>query len=112
MRRLLGVSKRPGSRHDDNKGEWNGRVDYLECQMRQIADEQMALMNRQAKILESLVSQTEMRLKAELTVMEENFSLLRDGLLEEVKGTKIMNQNVTIALQELKNLMSVTSSID
>ena len=113
MRRLLGASShRLGSHYDENKGEWNGRIDYLESHMRRIATEQMAVVNRQAKSLENLVNQTEMRLKTELTVLEDHFSALRDVLLSEVTRTQKTNEFVTMSVQELKNMMSAASSTE
>jgi hypothetical protein len=109
MLHLLGVSRNPDHCNKDDD-QWNGRVNYLEREMRSIAEDQRILAGQQVKTMENLVNQTELRLKAELEAMEDNFVTLREALLHEVKGTKRTNQYVTIAVQELKNLMSTAAS--
>lgn len=112
MLRLLGVPSDPNDPHyqgSDDHG-WNGKVHYLQKEMKRIADEHRALANQQARIMEHLVTQTEVRLKAEFELLEDSFVVLRDSLLVEMKGTKQTNQFVTSAVQELKHLMSVASS--
>lgn len=108
MLRILGVSR--GSDTHENKSQWNGRVDYLESQMRRIAAEQKSEMNQQVKTVENFVHQSEMRLKADLELMEDNFSLLREALVDEFKNSKQTNQFVSDAVRELKNMMSTATS--
>lgn len=112
MLRLLGVSSDPDAtgRTKDVVDEWNGRVFHLEREMRRIADHQKTLSSQQARTMENLVSQAESRLKAELESLEDNLIMLREGLLQEVKGTKRTNQYVTFAVQELKQLLISSSS--
>ena len=109
MLRLLGVSRDPDQYNTDDSG-WNGKVNYLEQEMRRIADDQRVISAQQEKMMENLVNQTELRLKAELQSMEDSLDTLREALLHEFKGTKRTNQYVTIAVQELKNLMSTAAS--
>jgi Tfp pilus assembly protein PilV len=110
MLRLLGVNQHhePSKRNDTE--EWNGRANYLERQMKRIANDQRVLAGQQAKTMETLVTQTEIRLKAELENLEDNFIILRESLLHEVKGTKRTNQFVTIAVQELKTMLVSAST--
>ena len=111
--RLLGTSR--DGRLDDRvkkhyTDEWNGRVHYLQREMERIADEQAAQTAEQAKSVENLVNMSESRLWTQLSVLEEDFRALKNSLMDEVKGTKQTNANVTVAVEELKTLISMAAS--
>lgn len=94
--------------NDDS--EWNGRVHYLKSEMKRIADEQKLQSKQQAKAMEALVNQTEFRVKAELEVMEDNFMNIRSALVDEVRISRRLNQQVQIAIEELRHLITIASS--
>lgn len=113
--RLLGASR--GSRLDPNapskngeEDDWNGRAHYLRREMARIAEEQASQAAEQFKSMENHVNSSESRLWTQLTVLEEDFRALKNCLLDEVKGTKATNANVTIAVEELKTLISMAAS--
>jgi hypothetical protein len=112
MLRLLGASSESGV--DSNLAkpdeEWNGRVNYLQREMTRIAEEQTALAVDLSRSTENLVNVSESRLRAELSIIENNFRSLKQSLLDEVIGTKETNANVTIAVEELKTLISMAAS--
>ncbi len=111
MLRLLGVSRDPNDPHKGgDEDEWCGKVNYLQREMKRIADDHKSMASQQAKTMENLVNQTELRLKAELELLDDHFANLRDALLLQINGAKRTNQFVTIAVQELKQLMSVAAS--
>jgi hypothetical protein len=111
MLRLLGASRESdGELKKGEHDEWNGRVHYLQHQMERIAEEQNTFAAEQSRSMETLVSLSESRLRAELSILEDNFLCLRHTLTDEVKGTKQTNANVTIAVEELKTLISMAAS--
>jgi predicted nucleic acid-binding Zn-ribbon protein len=112
MLHLLGASRESGvdSKLAKPDEEWNGRVNYLQREMTRIAEEQTALAVDLSRSTENLVNVSESRLRAELSIIENNFRSLKQSLLDEVIGTKETNANVTIAVEELKTLISMAAS--
>jgi hypothetical protein len=113
MLRLLGTSRDSQVDRRKARGEiddWNGRVDYLQREMTHIAEQQKSLAVELSKSTENLVSQSEARLQAELCMIEQNFSYLKGCMLNEVKEAQTTNAKVTIAVEELKTLMSMAAS--
>ena len=113
MLRLLGTSHKipdGGLQKKRDIEEWTGRVNYLQREMTRIADEAERRANDQTKVMENLVSLSETRLRGEMVKLEESFLDLKQSLLEEVKGTKETNANVTIVVEELKTLISMAAS--
>jgi hypothetical protein len=107
--RLLGASRgAPLKKRDED--EWNGRVHYLQREMSRNAEEQAAQAVEQSKSMENLVNASESRLWAQLSVLEEDFRSLKNCLMDEVQGTKETNANVTIAVEELRSLISMAAS--
>lgn len=111
MLHLLGASRESYSKkmgHDAY--EWKGRVHYLQEQMNRIATEHRDIASQQSRAMENMVNQSESRLKAEIDLLESNFLSLKHSILDEVKGTKRTNHDVTLAVEELKNLISMAAS--
>ena len=106
MLRLLGTSRDQQLNGRKARGEvddWHGRVDYLKREMSIIVEEH-------SKSTEALVRQSESRLRAELNVIGENYGSLKSYLLDEVKESKSANAKVTMAVAELKTLISMAAS--
>jgi hypothetical protein len=114
MLHLLGASQgiiQDGSYHKgDATEDWNGRVHYIQREMTRHAEESAVHTGEQSKAMESFVAQSEVRLRGEMDKLEESFRVLRNSVLDEVKGTKETNANVTVAVEELKALISMAAS--
>eukprot|EP00934_Nitzschia_sp_Nitz4_P003838 Nitzschia sp. Nitz4//scaffold58_size112336//91997//95608//NITZ4_004047-RA/size112336-processed-gene-0.225-mRNA-1//-1//CDS//3329555031//3828//frame0 len=110
MLHLLGSTKNSDALRTNEELEWNGRVQYLQNEMKRISREQMAAAVQQTKAMELLVVQSEQRMRTEIESLEGHFISIRNTLLDEVKTTRRTNQNVSMAVEELRQLMSVASS--
>lgn len=113
VHRLLGATPSGGRRSRRKKRgaeDWNGRVHFLQGEMDRIAHQQKDLIMEQSENLRTMVKQSENRLRTELSGFEARFRVLETTLLEEVKGTKDTNENITAAVHELKALISMAGS--
>jgi hypothetical protein len=76
--------------------EWHGRVQFLQQEMDSIAERQTQLVNAQSENFQQMLSQSESRLKGELSAIEERF--------------RETNISIVSAVDELKALISLGGS--
>jgi len=97
--RILGAS-REGTKNfrGKKKGqeEWYGRVQFLQREMDRIAERQTELVLEQSDNFHNMVNQSELRIRAELNMIEERF--------------RQTNSNIVSAVDELKALISLAGS--
>jgi len=113
MLHILGRdSKIPGPFRKKGMEDWHGRVNFLQEEMERLVSEQSRLATEHAKTLEAMVNSSELRLRAELNLIDDNFNSLKSTIVDEIKGSKKTNHSVTLAVEELKTLISMAASTD
>ena len=101
MLRIMGSSQdswnlfREGDQHENTAtDEWRGRVHHLQSRMDHLVQESAKNSTKQTQALEQLVANTEMRLKSDMTNMDNSVTTLKAELLLEMKKsqTETLNQ--------------------
>jgi hypothetical protein len=98
--RILGASQeRKESRRRNKRGheEWHGRVHFLQREMDRISEKQTELLNEQSKDFQTIMDQSESRLRAELQTIQESF--------------RETNRSIINAVAELKAMVSLEESV-
>lgn len=109
MLRVMGSSQdtwnlfRESEQKEDSTDEWRGRVHHLQSRIDQLMQESAKSSFKQTQALEQMVANTEMRLKSDMTTVDQNVSSLKADLLLEIK----QNQEASlIQMQELMKQMA------
>lgn len=88
--------KREARRRRRGQGEWHGRVQFLQLEMDRMSEKQNDLLNEQSHHFQTMVNQSEARLRSELRGIEERF--------------RETNHDIVSAVDELKALISMAGS--